>query len=73
MKISIKIKLKSKIEKIEKIKDNFFEIYIKEPPIKEKANKKIIEIISDYFKVSSSKIKIVSGLKSRNKIIEINK
>jgi uncharacterized protein len=71
MKISVKIKLKSKQEKIEKIKENFFQISIKEKPIKGKANEAVINILANYFNVSCSRIKIVSGLKSKEKIIEI--
>ena len=36
-----------------------------------KANDAVIAILADYFEVSKSKVKIVGGLKSRNKIIEI--
>jgi uncharacterized protein len=41
------------------------------PPIEGKANKELINILSEHFKVSKSKISIVAGEKSRNKIVEI--
>lgn len=41
------------------------------PPIEGRANKELIKILSDYFSVSKSKISIVSGEKSKNKIVEI--
>jgi uncharacterized protein YggU (UPF0235/DUF167 family) len=43
---------------------------IKIPRIAEN-NKRLVEILSEYFKVSKSSVVISRGLKSRNKIIEI--
>ncbi|HIE18162.1 TPA: DUF167 domain-containing protein, partial [Candidatus Bathyarchaeota archaeon] len=40
-------------------------------PEKGKANLELIKKLAKYFKVSSSQIRIVSGLKSRRKIVEI--
>ena len=40
-------------------------------PEKGKANLELIKKLAKHFKVSSSQIKIVSGLKSRRKIVEI--
>jgi uncharacterized protein YggU (UPF0235/DUF167 family) len=34
-------------------------------------NKKIIEILSFYFKLEKSKIKLIKGAKNKNKIFEI--
>lgn len=41
------------------------------PREKGKANEKLIEILSEYFKISKSQIKIVSGFTSSNKIVNI--
>lgn len=46
-------------------------VKVSAPPIEGKANKELINILSEHFEVSKSKISIVSGDKSRNKIIEI--
>lgn len=46
-------------------------IGIKSEPQKGKANKELLEKISKHFKVRKSNIKIISGEKSRKKIIEI--
>jgi uncharacterized protein (TIGR00251 family) len=40
-------------------------------PQKGKTNMELIKKLAKYFNVSSSKVKIVSGFKSRRKIIEI--
>ncbi len=69
--IFIKVKTKKNEDKIKKI-DNFrYEISTKEIPIKGRVNKAIIKILAKHFKVSLLKIKIISGFKSKEKIIEI--
>ena len=41
------------------------------PAFDGKANKAVIEILSEFFNVRKSNIKIIKGEKSRNKIVEI--
>lgn len=71
MKISVKVKLRSKEEKIEKIDDDNFVVWVKELPIENKANEAIIRVLADYFNISRANISIISGFKSRQKTIEI--
>jgi hypothetical protein len=71
VKIFVKVKPKAKETKIEKVDENQFQIWVKEAPHKGKANKALIEIIAEYFNVPKSKVKIVSGVASRQKCIEI--
>ena len=53
------------------IKDNQINIGIKSKPLKGEANKEIIKKIVKYFGISTSLVKIKSGHKSQEKIIEI--
>jgi uncharacterized protein YggU (UPF0235/DUF167 family) len=46
---------------------------VRAKPIKGKANEEMIKKLAKYFSVPSSKIRIVAGLRSKNKIIEIIK
>ncbi|MCX6759390.1 MAG: DUF167 domain-containing protein [Candidatus Nealsonbacteria bacterium] len=71
MKISVRVKPNAKEEKVKKINETYFEICVKEPPIKGKANKAIIRVLADYFDISPSRINIISGFKSKEKILEI--
>lgn len=41
------------------------------PPVEGKANKALIKFLSKHYKTPQTKIKIVSGLTSKNKIVEI--
>lgn len=70
MKISITVKPKSKEERVEET-DNGYVAYIKEQPIENKANKALIKLLSEYFGVPKSRIAILSGIKSKQKIVEI--
>jgi len=70
MRISIKVKPNSKIEKVEKA-NGFFLIYVKEPAQKNRANKAIIKLLSEHFKIPRSRIIILKGKNSRQKLIEM--
>ncbi|MBS3071049.1 DUF167 domain-containing protein [Candidatus Pacearchaeota archaeon] len=69
MKFKIKVHPNSSQEKIEEIDKNYLEVWIKEKPVNNKANIKIIKILKNYF---GKGIKIKSGFTSRNKIIEVS-
>jgi len=71
MKINVRAKPNSKEEKVEKSDENNYVVFVKEPPEKGKANEAIRNALAVYFKISSTRVKIVSGYSSRSKIIEI--
>jgi uncharacterized protein len=71
MKIFVKVKPSAKEEKIEKIDDINFKVQVKEPPEKGKANKAVVRVIAEYFKVAPSCVSLISGFSSRRKIFEI--
>ena len=72
MLIKVKVFPNSKKTEIVKKSEDSFEIKVKEKPIENKANFAVFESLSDYFKVPISKIRIIKGSKTRNKIFEIN-
>lgn len=71
MKIFVKVKTKAKQKKIVKIDENHFEVFTNVPPEDGKANKEVIRMFADYFDTVIARIGIVSGEKSKNKVIEI--
>ena len=68
--ISAKIIPNAKKNTIKKDGD-ILKIYVTTPPEDGRANKALIDFLAKEYKVSKSKIRIVKGEKSRNKIIEI--
>ncbi len=71
MKIFVKAKTRAKEEKVQKIDDAYFLVYTRAVPQKGKANEAILKNLADYFKISKDKIKLISGVYSRNKIFEV--
>jgi hypothetical protein len=72
MKIFVKARPSAREEKVEKIDDQNYIVWVKEPPIDGKANNAVRNALALYFKTGTSFVKIISGHTSRNKIIEIN-
>lgn len=68
---TITVKPKSRVEKVEKT-DRGYIVYVKEPPVENKANKGVIRVLSEYLDIPKSLITIVSGMKSKQKIVEVN-
>jgi uncharacterized protein len=71
MLIKVKVFLNSKKDEIIKIKDDEFEVRAKEKAEEGRANRAVIKVLADYFRVDESKIKLIKGFKERNKIFEI--
>jgi hypothetical protein len=71
MLIKVKVFPNSKKEEIIKKSENSFEIKVKEKPERGLANKEVIRILSFYFKIPESKMRLIKGFKQKNKIFEI--
>ncbi len=71
MKITVKVKPNAKKNEVKKIDENRYEIRVTVVPEKGKANKKVIELLSKELKVPKSKIKLIKGETSKEKIFEI--
>ena len=66
--MKLKVHANSSQEKIEKISDDSFEVWIKEKAVDNKANKYLEKFLKKYF---GKEIRIKSGFTSRNKIIKV--
>ncbi len=73
MRINIKVKVGKK--EIRVIKHDFgeYEVWVKSFPTKGRANKELISVLADYFSVKPYNLRIVKGLTSSNKIVELTK
>lgn len=70
MKISVRVIPNSKTEEVMKEGDRFL-VRVKEPAKEGKANRAVVKLLAEHFKVAQGSIIIVSGLKNRNKVIDI--
>jgi uncharacterized protein (TIGR00251 family) len=71
MKISVNVKPNAKQEKIEKVNEGLFLVRVKEKPQEGKANRAVIKVLSEYFEVPQSRIVLLKGQSSREKLFEI--
>ncbi|MDO8495330.1 MAG: DUF167 domain-containing protein [bacterium] len=68
--ISVYVKIRSKrVGVFQRGED--YEVRVKAPPAEGAANEEVIELLSEYFQISKSLIKIKAGHTSKRKIIEI--
>ncbi len=47
-------------------------VHLKSPPVEGKANKELISVLAEYFKVRKSALSIVKGATSRDKLVEVD-
>ena len=73
MRMDVHVKSDKKENKV--IKKNFgeYEVWVKSPPIKGLANKELIQVLANYFSVKPYNLRIVKGLTSSIKIVELTK
>jgi uncharacterized protein len=71
MRIGVKVQPGSSKEQVVKNPDTGIKVYLKTAPVDSKANAALVRVLSEYFSVNKSKIKIITGKQSRNKVIEI--
>ena len=71
MKIQIKVKPNSPSDEVIQEGDSFI-VKVKESPREGRANQAVIKLLAKYFGVSQSQVSILSGFKSRNKVIGIS-
>ncbi|OGZ71924.1 MAG: hypothetical protein A2908_02475 [Candidatus Staskawiczbacteria bacterium RIFCSPLOWO2_01_FULL_38_12b] len=72
MKIIVKTKPGAKNDKIEKIDESNYIVYVKEPPINGRANAALVKLLAEHFDISPSLVSIISGHMARVKVVEIN-
>ena len=71
VRVSVKVQPRSSRQEVVENADGSLKVYIKASPVEGKANRELIQVLSDYYKVKKSDIVVKSGLISRKKIIEI--
>ena len=73
VRIFLKVKAKAKENRVEKIDGDHFQVLVKEPPVRGRANLAVIRIIAGYFNLPVAKVRIIGGFTSRQKTVEITK
>jgi len=71
MRVSIKVKPSAKQEKMEDLGNHTFAVWVREPAKENKANFAVLEVIARHFGVGISRVRFVSGVKSKEKVVEV--
>jgi len=58
---------KNKVEKF----GNGYKVRLTAPPLEGKANKALIAVLAGHFNLRKSQVKIMSGIKSRDKLVRL--
>ncbi|MEK7480943.1 MAG: DUF167 domain-containing protein [Patescibacteria group bacterium] len=71
MKLFVKAKPGARQQKVEQLDDTHFVVAVCEPPVQGQANAAIIKALADFLHIAPSRLRIVAGHTSRQKIIDI--
>jgi len=70
LRIEVRVKPRSKREEIREVEKGKLEVRVKEPPEGGKANRRVIELVASYLKIPKSRLRIVRGHTSKEKVLE---
>jgi hypothetical protein len=59
------------MQSVEEIGPGEYKVRVLSPPEKGEANRELLRLLADYLEVPPSRLKIVGGLKSRQKLISL--
>lgn len=71
MVVSVKVKTQAKEERVEEAADGSLTVRVKSKPLEGRANEAVILALAEHFKVSKSKVRLLKGRASRNKVFDI--
>ena len=73
MRLKVRVVPRSAKNALMRREDGSYRARLNAPPVDGKANIALIDLVSEKFKVKRSAVKIVSGHRSRDKVIEVTK
>jgi uncharacterized protein (TIGR00251 family) len=73
MHIRIVVTPRAKKSGIIELQNGCLKVKLTSPPIKNRANRELIDLLSRYYRVSKSAIRIIRGVHSREKLVEIDR
>ena len=73
MYVRVKAKTGAKKDKIRCISKTTFEISVKEKPIKNRANQRIIEVLASHLRIPSKSVRLINGHHGPSKMYIVDK
>jgi uncharacterized protein (TIGR00251 family) len=71
MQIRVFVTPNAKQPRLVRVSGDYLEAWVDERAVGGRANKRLVEILAEHFKIPKSRISIVRGTKSRNKIVQV--
>jgi len=71
MKVFVRVKPNARKNEVKRLDENRYLVSVTAPPVDNKANEKLIEVLAEHFDRPKSAIRIVRGARVREKIVEI--
>jgi uncharacterized protein len=68
---NVRVSPRASRNRIEQVRDTL-KVYVTKPASDGLANSQLIDLLSGHFKVKKYQVRIKSGIKSRDKLVEIN-
>ena len=72
MRLRVKVKVRAKQDRAERSIDGSYKVWVKAVPENGKANRAVIGVLSEHLNISKSKISMLSGQTSSEKVLEID-
>ena len=72
MLVQVRVTTNAKTPSVRETGENTLEVRIDEKAVDGRANKRLLKILSQHYKVPRSSISILRGARSRNKIVEVH-
>jgi len=61
----------AKQRRVVRVSEDYLEVWVDERAVGGRSNRRLVEILAEHFKVSKSRIIIVGGTRSRDKIVQV--
>lgn len=72
MRVFVKVKPNASINKIKKITESQFEVFVTAPASENKANDAAIKLLAEFFDIAPLFVNLLKGEKSKQKIFDIS-
>jgi uncharacterized protein (TIGR00251 family) len=72
MRVRVVVTPRAKKSGIIELQNGWLKVKLISPPIKNRANRELIDVLSHYYHVSKSAIRIIRGVHSREKLIDVD-
>ena len=70
-KITIFAKPGSKVNRVELVTHDTLKVWVKAPAVDGRANEAVVDLLSDYFNIPKSKVELIRGASSKQKVFQI--